>query len=284
MVSTDLWGKIEARIDLPPLPRTAARLRQLCSDDDSELEAVARVIEEDPVLAAKVLAYANSAYFGLNEEVRSIARATMTLGLSSVYNLVLQTEIFEKYVSTGVSDFAFEELWRHCILTAQLCRDLHRSCRSENQGTTLAADELYTCGLLHDLGRVSMVFSLGDDYAQLLRQGRRDGTPSYHLERKQYGYTHTEVGAMIAQLWGLPRLVADAIEGHHLPRVRLRSQPFTIAVAVADELAHIAQDGDKIDALHYSTNPVFGYLGYSLEGTGELVAQAKEYLELIEVH
>ena len=88
---------------------------------------------------------------------------------------------------------------------------------------------------------------------------------------------------MIAHLWGLPRLISDAIESHHLPRVRLRNQPYTIAVAVADEIAHIAQNGDEIGPMHYSTNPVFGYLGYSLEGTSELVGTAKEYLGQIQI-
>ena len=283
MVSAELRGLIEARVDLPPLPQTAARLRELIADADVDLDAVAQVIEEDPALAAKVLAFANSAYFGLSEEVSSITRAIMTLGLSGVYNLVLQTEVFEKYIKPSDVEFAFEDLWKHCILSAQLCRDLQPACRPSGDGTVLLPDELYTCGLLHDLGRVSMIFSLGAEYLELLHKGRREGTPSYHLERRSYGYTHTEVGAMIAHLWGLPQLVSDAIESHHLPRVRLRSQPYMVAVAVADEISHIAQNGDEIDPMHYSTNPVFGYLGYSLEETAELVETAKEYLDQIQI-
>ena len=281
MVTTELWGKIEGKIDLPPMPKTVARLRELSAEDVIDLDAVGQAIERDPVLAAKVLGFANSAYFGLSEVVPSIGRAIMTLGLSGVYNIVLQIEICDGYLKQGGVDYDFDGLWRHSILTAQLCRDLHENCQAENRDELLSADELYTCGLLHDLGRVAMIFSLGAEYIDLIKRGRRDGTPTYHLERQGYGYTHTETGAMIAQMWGLPRLVADAIECHHLPRVRLREQPFTIAVAVADEVAHMAQDGDKIDALHYSTNPAFNYVGLSLDQAKERVETARGYLDAI---
>lgn len=286
MVSVELWSRIESRIELPPLPRTTARLRELRGSDD--VEAVAGVVEEDPSLAVRVLATANSSYFGLQEEVGSIARATMTLGIRNVYNLVLQTELFDTFAGVEVGDFELDLFWRHCVLVAQLCRDLEPRCSTaldpHATGGLLDANELYTCGLLHDVGKVSMLSTLGSEYADLLSRSRSRSGSSVYLERGAYGYTHTEVGAMIAQLWGLPRKIADSIEMHHLPRVRLRERPYAVAVALADELAHVASTGDEIDPLHFSTNPFFGYLGYDFEGTKTLVTDARAYEESIELY
>ena len=268
---------IEDTINLPTLPRISSRLLQLIRDPDAELETIGEVIETDPVLSAQVVRTANSSYFGLSEPVASANRATMVLGMQAVANLVLQTELVEQYSQLQDSGFDIEQLWRHSIRAALIARDLATRCGGGSAGGWLQPDELYTCGLLHDLGKIAMLDSMPDEYMELLKEHSGRFASSFYLEREQFGYTHTEVGAMIAYVWELPEQIVDAIECHHQSRVRLREQQYTLTVSLADELAHMVEAGYELDLNYFSVSPAFRYLGLSYEARGEVTELAAHH-------
>ena len=56
---------------------------------DSSADDVARVLSEDPAIAAKILRVANSPFYGMSREVTQISRAVVMLGSIAVRNLVL---------------------------------------------------------------------------------------------------------------------------------------------------------------------------------------------------
>ena len=66
---------INSNIQIPTLPAIALRILNAVKDENSSFDALAKVVTSDPMIAAKVLKVANSAFYGLTREVSSIKQA-----------------------------------------------------------------------------------------------------------------------------------------------------------------------------------------------------------------
>src|SRR5258708_31597798 len=78
---------------IPRLPQAAGRILQLTQSGDIALGEVTKVILTDPVLAARVLATANSAAFAASARVENLHTAILRLGLKAVSDLVFAESI-----------------------------------------------------------------------------------------------------------------------------------------------------------------------------------------------
>jgi CheY-like chemotaxis protein len=68
---------------LPAAPAGYQRLLRALEDPDASAHSVARVLEQDVGMAAKVLQLANSAYFGARQPVSKLEQAVANVGLSA---------------------------------------------------------------------------------------------------------------------------------------------------------------------------------------------------------
>lgn len=235
-------GKREAlqalapRLRLPALPRVVARINAMLADRQRGPKEIGQVLGEDPGLAARALSIANSSRYALQEPVISTEQAATVIGVRDLRNLVLQASIARRYEHlSGRSAFDLDAAWAHAMLTARLAQMLGTAQRRE---VKLAPDEFYTCGLLHDLGKIVLLDSLGDDYAAVQARARAEGRPLHQVEVEELGFTHVDLGALIAQRWRLPHDVALAIAFHHGPLEQVVAHPVVAAVAIADQLAY----------------------------------------------
>src|SRR5258708_1868413 len=78
-----------------------------------------------------------------------------------------------------------DALGLHCQLVAQVSHHLARAARA-NLGLT--PEEIQACGLLHDLGKVVLLESLGDEYAQVLELSHTQGLPAHVAEKRILGF------------------------------------------------------------------------------------------------
>ena len=74
-------------------------------------------------------------------------------------------------------------------------------------------DELAVAALLHDVGQLVLAELYGDEHAI---DGRGE-TPEERArrERRELGIDHALVGAVLVRRWGLPPIIAAAVERHH---------------------------------------------------------------------
>ena len=78
----------EAR-DLPPIPQAVQRALTLIYDPESNAAELASILSTDQALAAKVLRWANSAYYGIENRIVTIQQAIVVLGMNILQELVL---------------------------------------------------------------------------------------------------------------------------------------------------------------------------------------------------
>ncbi|MFN3682948.1 MAG: HDOD domain-containing protein [Fimbriimonadaceae bacterium] len=224
--------KVSRSENLPVLPQAASAVLRLADDPNSSPKMMERAIERDPAITAKILRVANSAYYGLSN-VGSIGRAIGVLGMNAVRSLVIGV-VFQQIASgrEQAPSYSKLEYWRHSLAVAVAARILGKLRLPE------AAEELYVAGMMHDVGMLVLDRFCPEEFDRAIQFARSQHIPLHMAEKFAFGFDHCRVGAMLAERWSLPKLVARAVEFHHSPKADAESQRATAIVSLADHLAH----------------------------------------------
>lgn len=238
----DVLAAVAGAGALPPAPRLYLRLTQALSDGDVSIPAIAEIIQADDALTAKVLQVANSAFFGPAQEVTTAAHAVACLGLNALQALTLTYGAFQSFRDvTHCPGFDRNRHQAHAFLTGYIAGAMARSPRER--------EELFTLGVLHDIGKLALASHLPSRYGPVLRIAAETSRPVHEAEREVGLPSHAAVGAALLSLWGLPAGVVEAVRWHH-DRDRLAAGAWCDAAAihVADALAHEQETAGRAEA------------------------------------
>jgi putative nucleotidyltransferase with HDIG domain len=184
----------------------------------------------------------NSAYYGLNQEVTSLVRAIIMLGLNTVKNLALSTAVLGS-VNTGAAKNAalnLDGFWLHSLCVGVTAKHLARL-----RGIpSTEVENYFFCGLLHDIGKVPLNNRAPEEYLAALSAGSDQRIPLYQAERQQMEFTHTEAGALIIRTWKLSDDILDVVSWHHDPYGYSGTHKDLVnTVVLADYFANILEIG-----------------------------------------
>jgi HD-like signal output (HDOD) protein/CheY-like chemotaxis protein len=218
--------------DLPSLPRTYEALTRALADPDSSLQKVAKIVEQDVGVSAKVLQLVNSAFFGIAHSITNIQSAVSVIGINTLKNLVLSVEIFRAFrPQRDLQGFSLEGLHNHAQLTAHIAARL--------PVPKHLADIAVVTGMLHDVGKLILAWKLSEHFEQVLAEATASHCPVHLVEERLDGFSHAEIGAYLLGLWGLPYSVVEGVALHHGPnRVPHQNFDAVSAVYLANLLAH----------------------------------------------
>ncbi len=214
---SELVDDIATTCDLPPLPAAAARALTLARDPNSSSEALARVVATDPALAARVLAMSRSVTYLRRQPPRTLREAVATVGLRALRRILIAASARAAY---RADDRVAQSLWAHSLATALAAEELGKAI-----GGTAAGDA-FIAGLLHDIGKLVLHLANPAAFATL-------GLFDEAAERGLFGSTHAEIGARLAEKWGLEGDIVAGIRGHHAAD----PSPLAACVARADRIA-----------------------------------------------
>lgn len=190
---------------LPALSSTVSQLLELTQRDDADAGQVSQTVAQDPVLSARLLRVANSPFFGLAGEIISLNQACMVLGMGTVRNLAVSVGMKN---SLGSDNQSQEQaaLWRRATEKAVAAETLARRCRQ-------SSETAFTAGMLDDLGEMVMISCFPDAAEAVKQHTAAPGSDLEAAERAVFGMNHREMGAMLAKLWCLPKLIQQVIAG-----------------------------------------------------------------------
>lgn len=213
LASRELGAVVSQIKALPSLPSLYTRIIEILQSDDPSLQKIGEIVSEDIAMSAKVLQLVNSSFFGIARRISNPVQAVMFLGLETVKALVLSVQIFAKWESSKVKGFDIETLWHHSMTTGAMAKRLAETERLSSR----EADEAFTAGLLHDVGKLILAASLPDAYQKVLTTSKAQRIPLWEAEEQTFGTSHAEVGAYLLGLWGLPTSIVEAVAWHHRP-------------------------------------------------------------------
>ncbi len=218
--------------NLPSLPAVAVRLLELTSDPDVAMGDIAKLVQQDQALSAKVLKTVNSSFYGLSTPCGSIERAMGYLGLNTVKSLVLGFSLVEttKAVDDG---FDLNAHWRRAIIGATGSRAVAKRVGGVDP------EEAFTAALFQDMGMLAAFASLKTKYTEAI-----EGVPHRVLcssESQEFGFDHTKIGHGLASKWKLPEEICEAIRCHHdldtvLPKHKELAQVVSIGAILCDSM------------------------------------------------
>jgi HD-like signal output (HDOD) protein len=200
---------IERVGDLPAIPEIVAEVLRVTDDPMADMADVTEIVERDPAMTAKILRISNSPYYGMKQYVGTLKLALVILGVREVRNIVLGVSVFDSLKDGKHDRLIPESFWTHSFLVGGLSKQLATTMRLGMHG------EAFICGLLHDIGKLVLLRQMLTPYAKLLEStgGRADSLCD--AEASQYGFTHADAAAALAERWNFPRTLADAIHLHH---------------------------------------------------------------------
>jgi putative nucleotidyltransferase with HDIG domain len=187
---------------VPSLPDVASRALVLLRDEDPDLREVAKLVEREPIVAARLLRQANGAAMA-GDAVGSISQACTRLGSRAVRALVLESSARQLFQSRdpAIAETA-RQMWQHSIAVGLLARDLAAILG------TIDPESAYLAGLLHDVGKPIA--------AGILLEAERASDASRFTLREP-GWlaavqeVHRAIAVKLAEKWRLPEPSTRAI-------------------------------------------------------------------------
>lgn len=231
------------------LPFSLTLLRDLfdmtSEHSDVSMHVIANTLGQDQGLTTKVLAMANSAFYGLQAKVSTLPRALTLLGLREIRHVVLILGVQSICSRSALPhDFDLQGYWKHQLQVAAICRDLGHMVHRAGK-LTLDPDLLYTTGLLHDLGKLLTAMHRPSDWEAIHSRANQEALPAFVAEDRHWGLEHGLVGAITLNAWNLPQELTEPVNWHHAPHLAGDYTPQARLCCIADSLCHALEDNES---------------------------------------
>jgi len=176
------------RLPLPTLPEVAIRVRETADDDNASITDVAKIIETDASLSARIVQVGNSAlYRGVNP-AETVQAAAMRMGLNTVRSLATSLVMKQLFQATHpVVDLYLRKAWKQSTDVAALSAVIAKT------STGLESDSALLAGLTHSIGLSPILVKAESDPVLL--------NNSQALEKLLFSL-YPVVGSRILRMWG----------------------------------------------------------------------------------
>jgi HD-like signal output (HDOD) protein len=221
-----------SHLHLPPFPQIAMRVLQLAGSENIQLHELSELISSDPAFASEVLTIANSLLYGPRYPVTSIQQAIAVLGANHLQGMCVTVGV-RAYLDGALSRPSMRAVWRHNLACGMIAELLASSGFIDKHSA-------YTCGVIHDIGRLALAVIRPREYAVLL--GIQSGPPTGILEgeRELFGVDHCQAGRLLIADWNLPADFESIVSEHHSPRQGNTSWDMDALINISCRLADAA--------------------------------------------
>jgi len=231
---------------MPSLSTTVTKVLEVCNTPSTSANDLNRVIALDPVLTGQVLKLINSAYYSLPNQINSLTRAIIMLGINTVKNLALSTAVLG---SMGKQD-SFRSLSMDAFWTHSLCVGVMAKALAKLKGIPgMMQEEFFVAGLLHDLGKIPLNNCFAEEYRQALELSALEQGSLTKSEEVLLGFDHSRAGKMIAEKWQLNQALTELLRFHHTPEnASADNRQLVSVVALANTYANLFDVGSAGDS------------------------------------
>jgi len=230
-IKTEIYNEIAHAIDagtfkLPSLPEIALRIKKAVEQSDIDIALIAKIVELDPAISARIIKIANSPLSRGVEHVHSIRDAIVRLGLKMTRNLVLSFSVADLFKTRH--PFLKKQMkifYAHSIEIASICHVLAMHIDG------MEADELLLAGLIHDIGRIPVI-----NYIEQMGLEVSDEKEIMSLIES----LNIDIGNLVIKSWDLPdemlNIVTHAEDWLYDGGENLKAEDVVIVAHVYDKM------------------------------------------------
>ncbi len=248
---TGLQQMLESVAQFPPWPSALGKILAEFERDDLDTSRLAQMISREVAILSKLLRVANSPFYGVSGNIANALQAINTIGLSNTRSIVLAVAVMSTMPPNIPREFDQQAFWQEAIGVAVAAEWLGRR-------FALKDCDPFTAGMLHDIGKILIVFKFPKQYEAIQQAVALDPqTKAFDLEQDQLGFTHAEAGAAIAEQWNFPAALIEGIRWHHTPNPYYH--PLTYVLAISNKMARLCHtEGLSSDAIRAAVNELAG--------------------------
>ncbi len=246
-ISTDINAALNAdELELPSLPEVALRIREEAESEFVSAVSLAKVVAEDPALAAQLIRIANSPMFRATRSIDDLGQAISRLGVDHSANVVTGLAMQNMFQAT--SDFIDRKLRQIWSVSTDVAAWSSILC---NHKTRLRPDQATLAGLTHCIG-VLPILGWAEEHDHLLRD-------SMTLDRV-IEQLHPSIGGMILRSWNFADDIIAVPETYQNINRSAASADYVDIVGAATHLITMDADQHLADQ-EWANAPAFGRLG-----------------------
>jgi HD-like signal output (HDOD) protein len=217
---------------------TSLKVKEAIEDPDCSVDAASKIILNEPVLAARVVAIANSAAYNRSGmEVSNLKGAINRIGFNTLRAIV--SSLVVKQIAGAsknpVIRAKINQLWEHSAQVAALAQILAR------RVTKLDPDTAMFAGIIHEVGGF-YVLSRAEEYPSLLEPDSLEVTDSNTLPGFVNTFIEKEspeaiIGRVVLNNLKAPQAVVEAVEALWFGMRAMPPESFGDTLLLANELA-----------------------------------------------
>lgn len=254
------------QLELPSLPEVALRIREEAESELVSAVSLAKVVGDDPGLAAQLVRVANSPMFRATRSIDDLSQAISRLGVDYSANMVTGLAMQHMFQATSeLVDKKLRQVWQDSTVVAAWSSIL---CK---RYTKLRADQATLAGLTHCIG-VLPILSWVEENDHLVRD-------SMTLDRVIESI-HPSIGTMILRHWNFAEELIAVPENYLDANHEASSADYVDIVYAANCFRSL--DADQPPAEQPWINaPAMSRLGLSADTPdAELAAMTEEVAEV----
>jgi len=289
MLDHNKFAELKSTGFLPSPTGAALKIIELCQSSNASLPEIIHVIQADPGLTGRLLKMANSPVFVRSRPVISLSPdVLMSIGTQSLRQVVLAFSLVSTNRSGHCRNFEYNTFWSQSVAMGVAAQLIGAAVR------VAPPVEVFTCGLLAQIGRLALSSIHPEQYGALLEEIRNDPYLELStLEEQTFGLTHTQVAAAMMADWGIPKLFTDAVLFHEAPErsdfpVDSRSNRLVLSLHLAKLMAascfmEDVQRAEKLTEL-YPVAQKLGLTSDTLLALGDqMLTEWKDWSSLLEI-
>ena len=211
MIPATLKDKLNSCKTLPSLPAVVVKVIELARQPDAGSKELAETLARDPSLSAKILAAANSAFYG-GRDISGIQQAVNRIGMEGALSLSLSfgLTLNSSQKSNGMD---LDLFWKRALISGLAVRELNKL-----TGLNFDVESVYLAAVLQDIGMLALN-ELDPDIYGVIFHSARSHRQLASFEEREYSCNHASIGAWLGQHWGLPEKYTQLIQhSHQLPK------------------------------------------------------------------
>ena len=211
--SSSILSKLKLSGKLPTPKGIALEVINLSQRDDVSNQVIAHLIGADPALSLRVIKTANVLCASPTRPIVTVSDAVTVLGLRSLRQLVLGITLIADHKNGPCKQFDYPAFWTRSLLTGIAVKQF------AEQSKLAASEEVFTLGLLGDMGKLAMATVFPEEFGVILENSKDCSLDQlYGMEREQFGFEQAELTAAILADMNFPPIFLRLIHDYPQPQ------------------------------------------------------------------
>jgi HD-like signal output (HDOD) protein len=225
-------------LQLVTLPDVFVRVKAVLDDPESCAADMARAIETDPAMTARLLRIANSPFFGFAANIDTTARAVSVLGTLQIHDLMLATTLATSFSGVRSDVLNVADFWEESVRRGVAAKLLAGHCN------LLDGERIFLAGLLGHIGKMVIAILAPGFLQEAAAAAIKRGQALHVVQREMFSLDYAEVGAELLKAWHLPESLVQTIRYQNELECADVYPVETAILHIAARIAPAAADGE----------------------------------------